>query len=513
MVLVVVGLVLLVRGVRGRRVNDHPVCRNCRFDLVGVYPASQTCPECGADLVPTKAVRRGVRRKRRGSLAAGLVLFVAGAGLGGTLAWGWGTNFNWNTVKPVWLLLREARSGNAAVRTAALDEFERRLNDDALPRGALRRVLDAGLDHQGDLATPWNPEWGDVLITAIEKDLLTDAELERFLRHALNDTLEVRPEVRYGDPLPYQVRTTHRTAVSKPGPSILARDAAIRVNQESIALRLDGSGVMMSGGSMSTGIALRSGVAGMSGSFGSSATWHMWSPDGRRFGPNPPDPGEHTVDVFIAYLLEFGEGVSSTSVPRLDADGRNSSEPWTLVDEGFADGRLVYTERLKARFRVLPPGEDSVEPGDDPDWDAAEALRVTGGRVRLDSRRGPNAIVRFDQPPACDLAFECFALANGRRWYMGTLTWSADRPINHCQLAGAAWPKPDGTWRQMRPPVDHTAFELAPAEEFDADLIDIELLPSPSAARMTTTITRYLDRPFLIKGVKVGQGQAQFSPE
>jgi hypothetical protein len=42
------GLILLVLGVRGWRIDDHPVCRRCRFDLVGVYPAIGACPECGA---------------------------------------------------------------------------------------------------------------------------------------------------------------------------------------------------------------------------------------------------------------------------------------------------------------------------------------------------------------------------------------------------------------------------------------------------------------------------------
>ena len=43
-----VGAILMILGVRGKRINDHPTCRDCRFDLSGVYPGVVTCPECGA---------------------------------------------------------------------------------------------------------------------------------------------------------------------------------------------------------------------------------------------------------------------------------------------------------------------------------------------------------------------------------------------------------------------------------------------------------------------------------
>ena len=34
--LLVAGIVLTVRGLRGRRVDDHPHCRKCGFDLIGL---------------------------------------------------------------------------------------------------------------------------------------------------------------------------------------------------------------------------------------------------------------------------------------------------------------------------------------------------------------------------------------------------------------------------------------------------------------------------------------------
>ncbi|HYO10382.1 MAG TPA: hypothetical protein VER17_15540 [Tepidisphaeraceae bacterium] len=53
-------LVLLVLGMRGRRVDDHPVCRRCGFDLVGPPGGTATCSECGADLVDRRRAVRAI---------------------------------------------------------------------------------------------------------------------------------------------------------------------------------------------------------------------------------------------------------------------------------------------------------------------------------------------------------------------------------------------------------------------------------------------------------------------
>src|SRR5918993_5786284 len=57
---------LLIFALRGRRVDDHPVCRKCGFDLVGKPADATRCSECGADLSRRRAVRVGWRETRRG---------------------------------------------------------------------------------------------------------------------------------------------------------------------------------------------------------------------------------------------------------------------------------------------------------------------------------------------------------------------------------------------------------------------------------------------------------------
>ena len=76
-VLLAVGGLLLWWGRWGRRVNDHPICRKCGYDLLGLSPGTAACPECGRSLSRKRAKRRGLRVKRPGAIAFALILLIA----------------------------------------------------------------------------------------------------------------------------------------------------------------------------------------------------------------------------------------------------------------------------------------------------------------------------------------------------------------------------------------------------------------------------------------------------
>lgn len=81
-VLAFVAGMLVVRAVRGTPVGWQPICRRCKHDLRGVDPSKDTCPECGADLTTSGAVRTGGRVRRAGATVVALIgVAVAGSAL------------------------------------------------------------------------------------------------------------------------------------------------------------------------------------------------------------------------------------------------------------------------------------------------------------------------------------------------------------------------------------------------------------------------------------------------
>lgn len=134
------GAVLVVIGLRGRRINDHPICRFCGFDLEGVVPGGVTCPECGAGLKRERAVRIGQRRRRPVVITVGAAAALLPASLIGVVLFATLTGAELNTYKPLGLLLWEARSGGARASAAAAEEIHGRYQRKALGEAQRARV-------------------------------------------------------------------------------------------------------------------------------------------------------------------------------------------------------------------------------------------------------------------------------------------------------------------------------------------------------------------------------------
>ena len=100
--LVVLGVIVLWIGIRGRRMDDHPICRRCGFDLFGLPESSQLCSECGADLKRHRAIRIGHRQKRKGIISAAVVLILIGSMGTGLTGWMMSKGIDVNQYKPVW---------------------------------------------------------------------------------------------------------------------------------------------------------------------------------------------------------------------------------------------------------------------------------------------------------------------------------------------------------------------------------------------------------------------------
>ena len=200
--LLVGGALLLRAGLRGRRVDDAPLCRACGFELTGL-PAGSNCPECGADVGRPANVTVGHRRRRPGAVLLGIALLLAPLVVGGTLVSG----IDPTPYKPAWWLMRELDARNPATVSAALGELSWRQAAGKLSKASADGLFDHALAQQADASKPWDPVWGVVLESGRILGTLDDARWSRYARQAFDFKLEVRPRVRQGDPLAVRFTT------------------------------------------------------------------------------------------------------------------------------------------------------------------------------------------------------------------------------------------------------------------------------------------------------------------
>ncbi len=266
-VLTLLGGAALWRGLRGRRLNDHPICRKCKFDLVGVYSPNnkdaggtgvspvQTnedhprCPECGRDLNRKRAVRHGERRRRPRFIIGGALLFLIGVSALGVATWKNASNFDVNTIKPEWLLMVQLHDASWRPNDAQFRELRRRLGAGSLSDGTLRKLAMEGLARQstdrplpnesgqhGRRVEEWKVEWGSIIVRAIRRGLLSDGAIIRFLSNAMFVTTSAHPTTPIGMPLRLNISyQTDLAGYHNNPPVVHAEFAFISVDGEIIA--------------------------------------------------------------------------------------------------------------------------------------------------------------------------------------------------------------------------------------------------------------------------------------
>lgn len=205
--LLLASLVALLFGLRGRRIDDHPLCRRCGFDLTGKPATSSACPECGMDLRRARAIRIGHRARRGKLLFGGVTGTVLGIGLIGGAIYLSANPVDLNAHKPYWLLRREALGGGSS-ESGAVGELLRRLRAGQLSGPQVRQLVDDAMARQADAARKWISGWGQIVEGAKDRGLVAD---DLWLRYLVQGThpavvLAARAAVRRGDPLPAMVR-------------------------------------------------------------------------------------------------------------------------------------------------------------------------------------------------------------------------------------------------------------------------------------------------------------------
>src|SRR5215207_8227474 len=81
------GISFIRRARHGRPIDDHPICRRCGFDLIGLPQDVHRCSECGRDLREPRAIIQGRRVRQPGLMVLGALLVIVPLASLGELAY------------------------------------------------------------------------------------------------------------------------------------------------------------------------------------------------------------------------------------------------------------------------------------------------------------------------------------------------------------------------------------------------------------------------------------------
>ncbi len=179
------GLLLVGKGLRGRRLHERPICAGCGYELQGLPEETSLCPECGGDFRRAGGQRVGVIQRRRGLIWTGTLLVVIGISIEAFWMRGAFSQVDWNRYKPFAWLVSEAGPTGTTSANAAMKELFRRRGWGKLSDSQVRRLITFALDLQGDPTRAWISEWGDFIETERDLGMVTDEEMKRYARQAV----------------------------------------------------------------------------------------------------------------------------------------------------------------------------------------------------------------------------------------------------------------------------------------------------------------------------------------
>lgn len=188
------------------------------------------------------ATRIGRHQKRSGWIAGGTSA-IALALLAAVTA----TRVNPNTLKPAAWLTWEVRHAGSLSVNGALSELQTRLRSGRLSDAQVDSLCATLLDRQANGRLFWPGLAGDVIEDAHAAGKLSDARWERYARQATVISLRVRPRVRPGDDLPFELvfsqnRAGSRTSLyaSYADPAILVDDLPSTVRRGAVNIGAGG---------------------------------------------------------------------------------------------------------------------------------------------------------------------------------------------------------------------------------------------------------------------------------
>ncbi len=458
------GLVILVKGLRGKPVDDHPICARCGFDLHGVLSredvgTGKACTDCGTPIKYPENLRIGNRRRRPGLIRLGgavlgitLACMVPTAGLlfaGGAVA----------RHMPTAVLLLWVRYSDAAAAGDPMGVLIERADRAVLSEDELRTLALLALDVQRNPGRAWSKEWEQVLARQDTQGVLTREEVASAFFYALDLSISVRPTCRHGGPLPISVDAK-------------VNDRFLLVGQRSIQL-----------GEMSA-----------------------------RIKGQPPDavrvPNTHAV-LPTAMKATYGQ---PTKVAVNVAPGEYEIE-FELPFWSVATGTLAYTPppgspsgrlHVTRRFRVLEPGTPAVELVSDP-----ATVAAIKSAVELSIYPSPSSVAKrwvsvgvavIGGNPARPLPSEQFQRGDVRGYFrvqaqpLDDNDAQAGSPIDLGNVG--LWMSQESSWGVLM----GGGYS---AEDFGGRRFRMCLVPDPDGAEKTIEYTRILGDTIVLDKVEI----------
>jgi hypothetical protein len=326
-------LFLLAR--RGRRTDDHPLCRKCSFDLFNKPPASTRCPECGADTTLPNALRIGHRQRNPFLLAATTTLFTLSLLITLLLATLRLTHFNYYPYLPLSLLAHQAATGSPDAQARAFTELTRRVSTG--PPASATPIIDIALHHQADRTHPWDERWGDLVMDAQAAGTIGPGQSNAFARESIEWLYTMRDRVALDDPLPFLIDNGDMRTSTPISPAY------------GCTWHLT---VTLSSGQLST-------------AFPYTTTTKKLADFPRKLGP-----GKHDVTLHVDYRLDFTRFF----------------------------GTVSYSDERHFHITILPPGQSSVTLLHRPDLEPAMIQTITAEFHHLPGS-GESVLIVFDHPP------------------------------------------------------------------------------------------------------------------
>ena len=456
------GLFMLIWALWWDRARGRKRCPKCWYDLAGIAAddagaSPLTCSECGKRITKLRKLSKTRRRWRWAFIALLLILVPAGV-----VGWRETRSFNWNTVKPVWLLKREGTIDSPGGE-AARKELVRRMQQDLLKSEQIHDLAEFVLAIQADPNAFWqgrsisiDSTWGDLFEEAWDRGHLTDQQISQYLETAFGASFAVTPraQIRAGAMVPVQFRNSQprlsmRWNVFQPGADALV--AMSKLVETPKQLRSDFPERLRSiGGSRTAGTT-------------SSQLWHCNLP-----------PGQHVLSFKMDFVV----------VPQ------KQGEPFDGSKEGvseFENALATWHKQFDVIVEVVDG--DSIQRVPDPSLNGAihDAIAITIGAQQLEKGRtsygGKHGIVLVDPLPVA-ISFDVIGRVGENEHYLGSFASAANRSR-----------------------IDNISFDALkndPRSLFpNHDKIDLVLRTNPEPAERTVEIESVWEGEITIKDVSL----------